>query len=163
MSVATVPAVGLWVPAAPFRSYVLHLMESAGVSWRVVAERAGVSAAAVRTLLFGRDGRPKRRLDRHTAAGLLAVTPAQLRALRGLSVSAQPTRGLIGRLRDHGLTRVRVAELLGSDAESVAQWEEGLAPTCPAVVEARARAAVAALGDCCRTPPGSGGRLPRRL
>jgi len=147
MSVSAVPAVGLWVPAAPFRSYVFHLMEAAGVSWRVVAQRAGVSAAAVKALLFGRDGRPKRRLDRHTAAGLLAVTPAQLRALRRLTVSAQPTRELIRRLTAHGLSRVAVAEMLGSDAQSVQRWEEGTEPRCPALVEARARAALSALYD----------------
>jgi len=147
MSAASVAATNLWVPAAPFRSYVLHLMESSRVPWRVIAQRAGVSAPVVRTLLFGRDGRPRRRLDRHSAAGLLAVTPAELDALRHLSLPAGPLRVRLQRLRAHGLSRVGVAHLLGSDAESVRRWEDGSLTTCSGLVDARARAAVAALDE----------------
>ena len=144
---ALVPKAGLWVPAAPFRAYARYLIEAAGVPWRVVAQRAGVSANAMRTLLFGRDGRLRRQVDRRSATRLLGVTSSELEALRRQSVAAQPTQVRIKKLRAAGLSGVDVAKLLGVDAESVRRWEEGFLSNCPALVEAQARAAVAALDD----------------
>lgn len=108
-----------WIPAAPFRAYVRHLLEAADLPWSALAVLSDVPAAQLRSLLFGRrGGRPLRRLHPHTAARLLCLNASQLRALRYSRCDARATRGLLMNLADHGLTQVdlaKTAELSRSD------------------------------------------------
>ncbi|MDR1388084.1 MAG: hypothetical protein LBJ44_10995 [Propionibacteriaceae bacterium] len=136
-----VSGAGTWVSAAPFRRYVVHLMEAADVPWRVVAQRAGVPAPAVRTLLFGRRGRPRPTFPSQFAQSLLALSPAELRGLRRHRVSSQPTQRRVQALLESGQTLGQVARWLGLDEPSCRQLATGQSPVCSALVEALARAA----------------------
>lgn len=108
-----------WIPAAPFRAYVRHLLEAADLPWCALAVLSDVPAAQLRSLLFGRrGGRPLRRLHPHTAARLLCLDAGQLRTLRYSRCDAGATRGLLIHLAEHGLSQAelaKTAELSRSD------------------------------------------------
>ncbi|MDR1807524.1 MAG: hypothetical protein LBR33_06385 [Propionibacteriaceae bacterium] len=135
------------VPAAPFRAYVLHLLEASEVPWRVLAQEAGVPAAALRTLVTGRDGAFRPRLDRTIAQRLLAVTPGRLRSLHAATVPSTRAQQRIAELRRRGLDGPAIGRLLGVDADTLRRIEEGFQSTCSLLVDARARAAVTALRE----------------
>ncbi|MBK8461373.1 MAG: hypothetical protein WAS07_03510 [Micropruina sp.] len=69
-----------WVDPAPFRAHVRHLTEATGLSWRAVPAAARLSPALVEHLLFGRAGRPLRRLSHSAAKALFELTPQKLAA-----------------------------------------------------------------------------------
>ncbi|MDR1214743.1 MAG: hypothetical protein LBK54_11785 [Propionibacteriaceae bacterium] len=140
-AMTVMPAAGTWVSAAPFRSYVVHLMDAADVPWRVVAQRAGVPAAVIHTLLFGRRGRPRPTIPSQFAGSLLALSAAELRGLRLQRVAAPPTQRRVQALLEAGLPLSQVARWLGLDRPSCRQLASGQAATCSALVEALARAA----------------------
>lgn len=60
------------------RAHVKHLMR-AGLSWKTVAERAGLSEPTVHALLYGREDRPVRRIRAETERKLLAVQAGRRR------------------------------------------------------------------------------------
>jgi hypothetical protein len=71
-----------WADAEPARAHVLLLMETRGIGWPVVAQRAGLTRQTVQRLLYGLPQRnlpPARRVRRATLDKLLAI-PARRHA-----------------------------------------------------------------------------------
>lgn len=66
--------ISLWVPAAPFRAHVNHVMAATGLPHDVIAAATGVPAGVVRTLVRGRDGKARPHLRRRDASRLLRLT-----------------------------------------------------------------------------------------
>ena len=131
----------LWLPAAPFRSHVTHLMTASGLPWRAVALAASVPPALVRSLLLGRDGRPRTKIHRVAATNLMSVTVDDLTELRSRVVSAQRLRRLIDRLHRHGFTTDEVGHQLRLTPEQVRAVTSGKATTSDAYTTLLARAA----------------------
>lgn len=135
-----------WVPAAPFRRYVVHLMEAAAVPWRVVAHQAGVPASTLHTLVYGRGGRPRPRLERDAAELILGVSVRDLTALRGQLVDSRLTRHRIAQLRAAGAEWEEVAHYLGLSQPQCQGLANAETRFCTAWVDALARAACEAHG-----------------
>ncbi|WP_232548548.1 hypothetical protein [Propioniciclava soli] len=91
-----------WVDAAPFRAHLLHVSTIAGLPWQVVALSAGVSISTATSLVRGRNGRRLRRLPRHAAHLLLAVTPQNVTALSHTWVGGGRTRQRLAELARRG-------------------------------------------------------------
>lgn len=95
------PSDTAWVLAAPFRAHLRHLVEGSGLPWEVVALHAGVSVSTASGLLFGRRGRPLRRIARPVALRLLAVSVESVSRLPRLAIpagaSGSRARLLLGR------------------------------------------------------------------
>ncbi|MGB7962096.1 MAG: hypothetical protein WCF12_03925 [Propionicimonas sp.] len=100
-----------WVLAAPFRAHLRHVQAVTTLPWAALAARAGVSPTLVHHLVFGRRGRPVRRISRDTAVRLLAVTTADLAALSGSWVATAATGD-----------RLRVLMAGGCDVDALASW-----------------------------------------
>ncbi|MDR1450488.1 MAG: hypothetical protein LBI84_09905 [Propionibacteriaceae bacterium] len=146
---STAPAAAdpaLWVPSAPIRRYVQHLISEVGVPWRVIACQADVPAAVVRTLLFGRSGRLRPKLEREMARRLLSITAPGLDSLRRHLVDTGETRRRIRRLLEAGAALPAVARCLGLSEPACQRLADGRQWYCSAWVEALARAACEAHG-----------------
>lgn len=133
-----------WVQAAPFRAHVRHLIDAAGVPWRVIAIAARVPAATVRTLLVGRDGRLRPRISRRSAECLMTVRVDDLQAARFTPVPAARTGRMLSALHQRGLGWEEMAAMLGSDAVTLSRIACGGRRTCPALLELLAQAACGA-------------------
>ena len=117
-----------WVDARPFRAQLRYVMASGSLTVEDVAAIAGISARLARHLLYGRDGRPLRRISPDTARRLIQISDQHVQALRRIMVPAAPARLQLRRLQragwdDHAIAegvRVPVPELveLTSGAES---------------------------------------------
>lgn len=108
----TVPAPRDWVEAEPFRAHLLHLAESTGLPWQVLALHAGISLSLADHLLHGREGRRVRRLSRASASHILAVSPQDAAALGTVWVRALSTRARAESLVRLGWPRVALAAAL---------------------------------------------------
>ena len=71
-----------WVDAAPFRAQVRHLMAAFSLPIEDVAAAAGIPARLAEHLVYGRNGRPARRISPDTARRLLRLSDDQVRFLR---------------------------------------------------------------------------------
>lgn len=100
-----------WVLAAPFRAHVRQIQAVTTLPWAALAAHAGVSPTLVHHLVFGRRGRPVRRISRETAVRLLALTSADLAALSGSWVATAVTAD-----------RLRVLLAGGCNVDSLAAW-----------------------------------------
>lgn len=117
-----------WVDAEPVRRHVRSLMSSGpgrndGVSWKRIAEAAGVEESTVSRLLYGRGTSrtrakgdreyraPSRRLHKDSAERLLALKTIPLAG--GALTSARPTWHMIDELTGFGITRARIARTIG--------------------------------------------------
>ena len=77
-----------WVDAAPFRAQLRYLMASASLPAEDVAAAAGISAPLAHRLLYGRNGRPLRRISPDTGRRLLQLSVAQVRPRRAAAEAA---------------------------------------------------------------------------
>ncbi|MDR0959854.1 MAG: hypothetical protein LBM23_05785 [Propionibacteriaceae bacterium] len=136
-----IPSDGAWVVAAPFRSHVHHLMDAADVPWQVVAVAADVPPRAIRTLLFGRRGRARPKLQRLIAGRLFDLRAGELRALRREVVSAAPVAADLRLLRQAGLTWERLSEAVALDPFTCRRLANGQLGHCQAMTALLARAA----------------------
>lgn len=91
-------AIDSWLDAAPFRAHARHLMAAGGLTSAELAVLAGVSLRAVRHLVYGRTGRPARRISPHTARRLFLLTPLEASLVRSRLVPAARTRTFLGQL-----------------------------------------------------------------
>ena len=114
-----------WVLAAPFRAHVLHSVEAAGIPWPAFAIETGIPVQAIRSLLFGRQGRPLKRLTPRLAARLLRVQPADLHGLHRTYVCADVTAHRLGALLRGGVDPLRLARWCDYINSF---WDEGREP-----------------------------------
>jgi hypothetical protein len=131
-----------WVDAAPFRTYLRHLMALGEVSPGCVALLAGIRPRLALHLLHGRRGRALRRISAESARRLLAVTPDLVVAVRSRQVPARLTSRHLGLLRDEGWSPPELAVLLGVTSAEVTRLASGRARSCSQLVALRAAAEI---------------------
>lgn len=130
-----------WVDAAPFRAHVRHAVSVADVPWQVLAVVSGVPLPAVRSLLFGRSGRPLPRIEPRLATRLLRVSGTHLQALSTLRVGAHDTSELLRDALVAGVEPLRLARWCRLTPTELALLVDGEATACSRLTEALARAA----------------------
>ena len=150
-----------WLDPAPFRSHVIHLMTTSGLTERELAALCRVSARLVRRLVVGRAGRPMRRIDPLSAGRLLAVSALEASVVRVRQVSADNSRALLLTLYSRGRSALSLARITGLSTTEVGRLAAGRVELCPQLVELRLLAAlaesdarVAALDDPAVDDPG---------
>jgi hypothetical protein len=99
-----------WVDAGPFRAQLRYLMASGALSVEDVAAVAGISARLADRLLYGRDGRPLRRISPDTARRLIQISDQHVQALRRTMVPAAPARLQLRRLYRAGWDDLAIAQ-----------------------------------------------------
>jgi len=130
-----------WVNAAPFRAHVVHLMNNAQVPWSVVAYEAGVPRAAVRTLLFGRNGHVRPKIAYHLGELLLALRPDDLAWLRTGQVEAARTGRHLRALRARQIGWDQISRLVQLDQPTCQAIAAGQQPYCAALTDVLAQCA----------------------
>jgi hypothetical protein len=109
-----------WVDAAPFRAQLRFLTAIGSLSPADVATLAGISRAAAEHLLYGRAGRPVRRISPDMARRLLAVSADDVRGLPWRLVPVEKAQAQLARLRRSGRSDGQIAELAGVSAIELA-------------------------------------------
>jgi len=132
-----------WVDAAPFRTYLRHLMALGEVSPGCVALLAGIRPRLALHLLHGRRGRALRKISAESGRLLLDVTPDVVLAVRSRQVPAQTTARHLGQLLDEGWSPPELADLLGVTSAEVGRLASGGVRSCTQLVALRAAAEVA--------------------
>jgi hypothetical protein len=110
-------AYGRWRPlvdAGPIRAHLRTLMAS-GIGWQRIADLAGVPAATVSCILYGKAGGrpPTRRIHHGTAEALLAVQPDINHLADGTAIDATGTRRRTQALAAIGWSITQQAARLG--------------------------------------------------
>lgn len=99
-----------YVTAATARRHVTELSE-AGVGLKQIVKVSGISQGAIWKLMYGKNGKPSKRIRRETQDKILAVTPAD--AADGARVAAERTLDNIETLLERGWTKTAIARELG--------------------------------------------------
>lgn len=135
-----------YVDADPVRQH-LHALSRQGMGWKRAAAAAGVSTSTVCGILYGFPGRaPRRRIARHTAEALLAVTyhPTATTIVDGIG-----TRRRLQALVAIGWTQSSLATQLGMSPSNFGRLIAGEAP----VIHATTTAVRALYDRTWSTPP----------
>lgn len=112
------PADQCWVEPDLPRRWAAMLVRTSGLHWRIVANLAEISPAAMSHLLFGRAGRPVSRVHITTALALINLSPEELGQAAATRVSARRARRILNELHRIGWTDHQLASwLTGSDLE----------------------------------------------
>ena len=130
-----------WVPAAPFRAHVTHVIAEARVPWPAFAIAADVPVTVIQTLLFGRNARPSRRLAPRVATKVFAVRASDLTELRTGHVGADLAAGRMRAVLRSGVPPERLARWCDLAPDELARLVEGRTATCSRLTEALAVAA----------------------
>lgn len=99
-----------YVAAGPARQHIQWL-STQGVGLKRVAQISGVSHGALWKLVYGKNGRPSKRIRPQTAQRILAVTPSA--GAGGSRVPAGPTWEIVNRLLARGWTKAAIAQAIG--------------------------------------------------
>lgn len=134
---------GRLVVATPFRAHVIHLMATAQVPWPLVAYQARVSPATVHTLLFGRDGRPRHKIDHQSAARLISVGTEDLEWMRIAQISAERAGARIRLLRSRQWTWADIGDYLSLDEPTCQAMARNECTSCSVMVDVLAHSACA--------------------
>ncbi|MDR2929673.1 MAG: hypothetical protein LBV06_02015 [Propionibacteriaceae bacterium] len=129
------------VLAAPFRAHVTHLMQTAQVPWPAVAYQAGVPAATVRTLVLGRNGRLRSKIDYQWAVRLLELRTEDLSWMRRCHISAERSGARIRLLRGDGASWEVIGEALSLPVEDCQALARGERTSCSTLVDILAQSA----------------------
>jgi len=135
-----------WVLAAPFRAHVSQLMESAQVPWQAIAFQSGVPLATLRTLLFGRHGKVRMKINQTAAAQLIGIGADDLAWMRRSQTSAENAGTRIRLLRSHQIPWLQIAELLTIDMGTCQDIARGERTSCSVMVDILAQSACDAFG-----------------
>jgi len=130
-----------WVLSAPFRAHVTYLMSTAQVPWPVIAYRAGVSPAILRTLLYGRHGKVRAKIPQQTAAQIIRLRTEDLAWMRISQTSAENAGTRIRLLRSRHLTWAQIAACLTLDEETCQAIARGERTSCSVMVDILAQSA----------------------
>ena len=104
-----------YVAAGPARAHCRELSE-AGVGLKQIVKASGVSQGALWKLMYGKNGKPSKRIRRTTEQRILAVTPAD--AADGTRIDATPTWALIDEMVAAGAAKTEIAAAIGNKAVS---------------------------------------------
>lgn len=99
-----------YVSAGPARAHIRELSE-AGVGLKQIVKASGVSQGALWKLMYGKNGKPSKRIRRSTEQRILAVTPAD--AADGTRIDAAPTWALIDEMVASGAAKLEIAAAIG--------------------------------------------------
>jgi hypothetical protein len=99
-----------YVAAGPARAHCRELSE-AGVGLKQIVKASGVSQGALWKLMYGKNGKPSKRIRRSTEQRILAVTPAD--AAAGSKIDAAPTWVLIDEMVAAGAAKIEIAAAIG--------------------------------------------------
>lgn len=99
-----------YVSAANARAHVRFLSDH-GVGLKRIVAVGGVSQGTLWKLMYGKDGKPSKRIRRSTEQKILAVTPAD--AADGAPIDAGGTWENVAVLLERGWTKVAIARALG--------------------------------------------------
>jgi hypothetical protein len=132
-----------WVDAGPFRAQLRYLMASGALSVEDVAAVAGISARLADRLLYGRDGRPLRRISPDTARRLIQISDQHVQALRRIMVPAAPARLQLRRLYRAGWDDLAIAERVRVAVPELLELATG-GDTCSLLLTVRLTAAARA-------------------
>ena len=135
-----------WVLAAPFRAHVSHLMEVTQVPWQVIAYRAGVPLATLRTLLFGRHGKVRTKIAQESAEHLIGLGADDFAWIRLSQTSAEKAGARIRLLRSHQVGWQQIAELLALDKDTCQAIARGERTSCSVMVDILTQSACDAFG-----------------
>jgi len=135
-----------WVLAAPFRAHVSHLMETAQVPWQVIAYRAGVPLATLRTLLFGRHGKVRTKIAQTAAVQLIGLGADDLAWMRISQTSAEQAGTRIRLLRSHRIPWEQIADLLTINKDTCQAIARGERTSCSVMIDILTQSACAAFG-----------------
>jgi len=135
-----------WVLAAPFRAHVAQLMEVAQVPWQVIAYRAGVPLATLRTLLFGRHGKVRTKITQESAEQLIGLGADDLAWMRQSQISAEKASTRIRLLRSRQIPWPQIAELLTLDKDTCQAIARGERTSCSVMVDILAQSACDSFG-----------------
>lgn len=135
-----------WVDATPFRAHVADLIHESRLPWRVVAMAAGVPAQVVRSLLFGRQGAPVRRLRGIDATSLLAVSSRGLLAAERARVAAYEVPRLLTALAERRWSVADISARVDIPAWQLESLADGTAPKCSQLTLWRLKAVADASG-----------------
>jgi hypothetical protein len=127
-----------YVAAGPARAHVRELSE-AGVGLKQIVKASGVSQGALWRLMYGKNGKPSKRIRRSTEQRILAVTPAD--AANGTRIDATATWVLIDEMVAAGASKMEIAAAIG---------QTGPLQLARTLVTARNARAVAELHDAWR-------------
>lgn len=105
-----------YVSAITAREHCRELM-AAGVGLKQIVKRSGVPQGTLWKLLYGKDGRPSKRVRKSTQDRLLAVSPAD--RADGAKIDAGPTWVLIDEMLAAGVPKVRIAHHLGQSTQGL--------------------------------------------
>lgn len=114
-------AYGRWQPfidAQPARDHALHVMATADIGWRRLADLAGVPRPTVTYLLYGRNGQRAARISPDNARKLLAV---QADGARGITIPAVGTQRRIHVLIGEGWPQIHLGPQFGTHPQYVNQ------------------------------------------
>jgi hypothetical protein len=134
---------GHWVDAGPFRAQLRYLMASGALSVEDVAAVAGISARLADRLLYGRDGRPLRRISPDTARRLIQISDQHVQALRRIMVPAAPARLQLRRLHRAGWDDLAIAQRVRVAVPELLELANG-GDTCSLLLTVRLTAAARA-------------------
>lgn len=129
-----------WVDAAPFRAHVDQLL-TIGLTEPVIAQLTGMSVRAVRHLVFGRHGRPIRRICGESARRLLLITTRDATAMRFRPVAVRPSRLRLRAMAAAGWSPAQLAETADISLSEVQQVLERGSATCSRLLELKIAAA----------------------
>lgn len=101
-----------WVSAEPFRAHFNHVCAATATPWTVVAVNAGLPLGLVRDLLDVRPGRRVHRIAAELAVKVLAISAADVQALRVRMVPARRPQQLVRQLTAHGWSPEDLAGVL---------------------------------------------------
>lgn len=99
-----------YVGAAETRAHVRWLSEH-GVGLKQIVKVSGVAQGTLWKLMYGKGGRPSKRIKVETRNRILAVQPSD--AADGAKISAAPTHANIAELLDRGWTKAAIARAIG--------------------------------------------------
>ena len=124
------------VDAAPARAHVA-MLRATGMGRRTIAARSGVAASSITNLIYGKNGKPLRRIKPSTAAAILAVKPGHI--ADGAQVDITGTARRLQALAAIGWPQSWLADRLG--------WQSG---NLNSVVQAKRPAVQKATADAVR-------------
>lgn len=152
-------AYGRWEPfvdAQPARDHAWHVMATADIGWRRLADLSGVARSTVTNLLYGNSGHLPARIHPENARKLLAL---QADSARGITMPATGSQRRIQALATEGWPQIRLAPVIGTHRAYVCQiliQQRITAPTAERVASAYERLRGANPLDHGVTPHGVG-------
>ena len=137
------------VAAAPFRAWIIHLMNSSGLPWRVIAKVADVEPAVARGLLFGVNNEFPDVISQKNAQALYDVTPGKLAKLQSTPVPTESLRPYLWALSAHGYPVAKIARYAGLQPRTARAIMASSVVWCSKLNQLHAQAACEAAGITC--------------